>query len=388
LKPEVFIVGPLPLLDGFALGPARYIHDLANSLQEHGLRVTVIAQRDAWRDPSARYGQVNFWTAGSLATFPALYWFLLGKRARVVNVHHDVHVYGEKLAEITFVAFLALCRLSGIRVVTTEYYAKTAGALRHLAALGIITRGEYAPLLFAAYRAFITLVTLLSRRVFVSDPASIEAFPQWVRSRVRFVALVSARPRVLPAELARVREHYSLPDRYILFFGNVGQYKGLESFIAAARALSNRIAFVATGGLNVPTESEAPPGYLDYCARMRAAAGVASIRWLGYVPERDIDPLLKNCTLLVLPYIIRKGSSGPLSTATSLGVPVLVSRAMQVPEYATAACEPNPDGVTSAIERFLDDPSYVTAIARAGTLFSESHAAASAVDAYVEALRA
>jgi|GEM_PF-4369260 len=383
---DTFIVGPLPLLEGFSLGPARYLHDLANALRDRGHRVLVVCQRDAWRDTSARYEQINLWNAGSAATFPAIYWCLLKKRAAAVNMHHEVHMYGEKLAEVAFVMFLALCRLSGMRVVTTLYYAKSARELRDLSAAGIISRKEYAPVLFLAYRFFLVCVAFFSNRVMVAEPGDVDAFPAWSKSRVRVVPLLSIRAPVSSSDTERTRRTYYLPENYALFFGNVNKYKGLENFIEAARTLSDRIAFVATGGRNVASAIDAPPEYLDYYRQLHDAAIRAGILWLGYVPERDIDSILKACTVLVLPYIVRMGASGPLATATSLGVPVLLSRAMDVPEYSTVALEPSAAGVIAAVERFLDDPSYAAAVARAGRRLIESRSAASIVERYVDAL--
>ena len=386
MEREIYIVGHLPALDGASQGLV-FTHDLANALRNRGHSVIVVAQRGAWCDPDARYEQANIWQPGSAGCFVSIYRFLRARRARVVNIQHDSYVFGSLTLNALFLVFLALCRLRGMRVVTTMYNAMSALALREFHDAGSFARKGIVPLLFFGYRFLVVCVGLLSSEVVVAHPLGLKAFPRSTRTRVSFIPLVAV-PRSIPAsEVERVRAEYALPERYVLFFGSLSRYKGVEAFIEAARALSDRISFVITGAF-IGALGEGSEAYRYYYEQTRADAERAKIRWLGYIPERNVNPLLKGCRALVLPYIAAGGSSGPLATGASLDVPMLVSPKLEVSEFSEVGIEPTGAGVRAAIERLLDNSSYSAAVVEAGRRFVESHSAEAATTGYVEALLA
>jgi len=81
--PNLYVVGPLPFLDRSSSGVS--VHSLANSLSESGRRVLVVAQRGAWRNPSAKYEQAEVWQPG-YGCFSSIYRFLI-KEARSESRH-------------------------------------------------------------------------------------------------------------------------------------------------------------------------------------------------------------------------------------------------------------------------------------------------------------
>jgi glycosyltransferase involved in cell wall biosynthesis len=381
--PNLYVVGPLPFLDRSSSGVS--VHSLANSLSESGRRVLVVAQRGAWRNPSAKYEQAEVWQPG-YGCFSSIYRFLIKKRARRVGIQHEMFMYGKLRVNALFLIFLVMCRLSGIRIVTTLHHALPNAEVRRILAEGAYTRRELIPVLLLGYRFFNFSVKLLSSALILPYETGGSVFARSERVRVSSVPLVAVRTRVEGSEIERVRTKYSLPENYVLSFGFLSKYKGVEHVIAAAQALSDRIPFAAVAGRNVRQAVE--PDYLRYYERLRAQATRAGVRWLDYIPEMDMEPVLKGCRLLVLPYVAFHGASGTLTTGASLGVPILVSRVMEVPEFSEVAIEPSAASLTSAIERFLNDPAYAVAVLQASRRYRLSHSTEIVTRGYASALDA
>lgn len=200
---RVFIVGPLPYADKPGNGMACFIDALASAMAASGVRVTVLAQIGARTDgEAAGYDRIDVWQPDRNP-----FWRILGAlvkhRARKVNVHHEMFLYGRLRVNVSFLAFLLAARLLGMRVVTTMHHALRPSDLRDL-----LGTGEYAPkwlcsLLIPLGTLFNVAVALLSANVAVHSTRSMDAFPQgYGRGRVRVVPLIVGKPRTKPESAA------------------------------------------------------------------------------------------------------------------------------------------------------------------------------------------
>jgi len=169
-------------------------------------------------------------------------------------------MYGKLRVNALFLFFLVMCRLSGIRIVTTLHHALPNAEVRRILAEGAYTRRELIPVLLLGYRFFNFSVKLLSSALILPYETGGSVFARSERVRVSSVPLVAVRTRVEGSEIERVRTKYSLPENYVLSFGFLSKYKGVEHVIAAAQALSDRIPFAAVAGRNVRQAVE--PDYL------------------------------------------------------------------------------------------------------------------------------
>jgi glycosyltransferase involved in cell wall biosynthesis len=136
--------------------------------------------------------------------------------------------------------------------------------------------------------------------------------------------------RIAESELPR-------PDsakRIILAFGYWGTYKKvdllLDSIDAICRAVPAAVLVIA--GTNHPSA----PGYLG--ALQHKWRGHPGIRFLGYVPETELDALFKSASVLVLPYSSAAGTSGVVHQACQYGLPMV---AAAIPEIVEIAHEEN-----------------------------------------------
>jgi glycosyltransferase involved in cell wall biosynthesis len=102
----------------------------------------------------------------------------------------------------------------------------------------------------------------------------------------------------------------------LLFFGLLRAYKGLDVLVRALAELPDARLVVAGDPLD-PVEP---------VRELARDVGVDSrIEWrLGFLPDEEVAAVMRNATLVVLPYL-RTDASGVLATAIGHGRPVVVS---------------------------------------------------------------
>lgn len=118
-------------------------------------------------------------------------------------------------------------------------------------------------------------------------------------------------------EVARVRSHYRLPDRFVLYVGRLNARKNLGLLIEAASRLRDTGAgLVIVGNPDGATE--------DYPAIAERFGIGGRTQFLGSVPDADLVPLYSAAT--VSAYLSRREGFGlPVLEAMACGTPVVAS---------------------------------------------------------------
>jgi glycosyltransferase involved in cell wall biosynthesis len=188
-------------------------------------------------------------------------------------------------------------------------------------------------------------------------------FKQWFRRAERFVvhsdalaeelAPIVGRSRivVIPHGLSPRPEPLPPPESpSALLFGRLEQYKGVEVLVEAMRLVWRH-----------------RPGIRLVVAGAGPAAGLVPdderVSLLPkYIPESEVEELLAEASLMVLPYT-QASQSGVGALAIGAGLPVVVSDLGALPELAhdsSFVCEAgNPRALAETILRHLDDGAEV-----------------------------
>lgn len=139
--------------------------------------------------------------------------------------------------------------------------------------------------------------------------------------RLRLVPLgVETEPAGV-ADVARVREHYGLPDQYFLFVGTVEPRKNLRGLVAALALLPDALPLVVAGA----------EGWGD-----TGVDASDDVRFLGFVPGEDLGPLYAGAEVFCYPSE-REGYGLPVLEAMAQGTPVVTSRGTATEETAGKA---------------------------------------------------
>ncbi len=117
------------------------------------------------------------------------------------------------------------------------------------------------------------------------------------------------------------------PRPYVLSVGTVEPRKNLGVLLDAFEGLPESIRaefeLVIAG----------PAGWGDRSILRRLDAGIPGVRYLGYVPERDLPGLTAGATAFAYPSLY-EGFGLPLAQAMAAGVPCITSNVSSLPEVA------------------------------------------------------
>jgi glycosyltransferase involved in cell wall biosynthesis len=168
--------------------------------------------------------------------------------------------------------------------------------------------------------------------------------------------------QVMPEDVEAARRKYGLERPYVLHVGTIEPRKNIDRLLDTWQSLPpsfrEEFELVAIG----------PEGWQSAATmdRLRSAPGV---RYLGYVPERDLPPLTAAATVFVYPSLY-EGFGFPVAQAMAAGVPVITSNLSSLPEItgdAAVLVEPRSEAqIRGAVEGLLTSPSRRAELASAG----------------------
>ncbi len=151
-----------------------------------------------------------------------------------------------------------------------------------------------------------------------------------------------------PAEMARVRRRYTLPEQYLFYVGTLQPRKNIARLAQAYRqsgVWADGIGLVlagARGWLYDPAWTAGVPGLIE----------------TGYVADKDMAALYSGALALVFPSLY-EGFGFPVAEAMRCGTPVITSNTSSLPELAgEAALTVDPLDVAAladAIRRVTND---------------------------------
>jgi len=156
-----------------------------------------------------------------------------------------------------------------------------------------------------------------------------------------------------PDEMARMREKYSLPERYVLAVGTVQPRKNLARLAEAVLKLNagcEQIELVIAG----------KRGWLaDEVEREIAKSGASHIiRMLGYVADGDLPALYSGAKVFCQPSLY-EGFGMPVLEAMACGTPVVAANRSSLPEIGgEAAMYADPfsvDALALALSRVIKE---------------------------------
>jgi glycosyltransferase involved in cell wall biosynthesis len=201
------------------------------------------------------------------------------------------------------------------------------------------------------------------------------------RDRLRLVPLGVDRRLVTTDEVAAVRRSRDLPDRFVLFLGTLEPRKNLPRLISAMRQLNSEL------DQPLPLVVVGASGWGPQGAELAAEAGDLDLRWLGFVPDDELDAVYGAATVMAYPSEW-EGFGLPVAEAMVQGTPVVTSRGTSTEEVAGGAAVLVDPFDVADIARGLHealDPARTAELARSGQLRAAQLTWDATVDATIAA---
>lgn len=274
----------------------------------------------------------------------------------------------ENLAKVWFeqVAFPKACRQLAADIAFVPYW----GSPWWRPARTVVTVHDLIPLLLPAYRGgpaqrtYTRLVSLTAKRAHAVLTDSHASRQDIVRhlgipsQRVHAVLLAAAdrfQPVADPAELARVRAKYGLPQDFILYLGGFDVRKNVAMLVQAYARWVRAETARAGGPVILPIPRLVIAGKLPaedtpFTPDPRRAVAHEAISdrvlFTGWIDEADKPALYSLANLFVFPSLY-EGFGLPVAEAAACGTPVLTSNRSSLPEAAPNATLVDPTDVAA-----------------------------------------
>lgn len=171
----------------------------------------------------------------------------------------------------------------------------------------------------------------------------------------------------------KVKKKYNLPDKFVLYVGDITWNKNLPSLLRAV--MIKKIPLVMVGKALVDKDFDrANPWNQDMAKVSELVRDNGNIFALGFVDHEDLVALYSSAVAFVMPSFY-EGFGLPILEAMSCGCPVITSRGGSIPEIAQdAAFYIDPydiDDISEGIEKVFNDKSLQEDLSRKGILQAE-----------------
>lgn len=160
------------------------------------------------------------------------------------------------------------------------------------------------------------------------------------RDKISVVYLAASdifKPKTDTSLLRRIRVKYKLPDKFVLYVGDVTWNKNLPRTIEAVKKAN--VPLVMVGSALVKEDVNLNnPWNKDFFRVLKLVEGDNGITRLGFVPEKELILLYNMATVFTMPSCY-EGFGLPILEAMSCGCPVITSKEGSIPEIAGEACK-------------------------------------------------
>jgi glycosyltransferase involved in cell wall biosynthesis len=173
------------------------------------------------------------------------------------------------------------------------------------------------------------------------------------------------RPDIPAERRLAVRKTYELNGEYLFSLSTLEPRKNfsrlLEAYALLPEGVRKRFQLIVAGGQGWKNE--------DIFATLRRLGLESRVKFLGYVPEEDRAPLMREAGLFVLPSLY-EGFGIPVLEAMACGTPVVTSARGALPEVggeAVVYADPlRPENIADGILSVLENPNFRQELSKAG----------------------
>lgn len=167
-----------------------------------------------------------------------------------------------------------------------------------------------------------------------NDITELTGFP---KDKIYVVPLAAGHTTVNEKMVKTVRSEYSLPERYILYVGDINWNKNIPGLIEAFGDLQSKQTHLVLVGKAFESSKNTPEYLAIHSAiaevGVRRGSPVSNIHMLGFVPSHHLPAIYRGATLYVQPSWY-EGFGFPILEAMEQGVPVATSATGSLPEVA------------------------------------------------------
>ncbi len=322
---EIIVVSSYPMRGSIhspqTVGVAYYTKSMLRAVKQvnPGFPVTVFAEQ--MRGDKAAYTESGVtvrrtWKRGSLASIANLFMKLRRQKAEKIAVSFEINMFGKP--QHTVLGLLGLWSLTVSGKHTYLIIHQVLADFRHIEGDTFKAR-----LLNMQKNLLYWLMRRSASEIIVFE----EQFKRQLGKHNHVSTVPLLIPKVATTTKAQAREQlgWKTNDRYILYFGFLAPYKGIDLLLANWPSVAHTHLIVAGGANPNHKKNKKYASYLKEVVDLAVRKGVTVT---GFVPERKLPLYFAGCDAVILPYRTFMSSSAPLSIALGHGKPVLLATSL------------------------------------------------------------
>lgn len=143
------------------------------------------------------------------------------------------------------------------------------------------------------------------------------------RIYVTYEAPSFATPKFLPAISHKIKSKYQLPDKFVLFVGDINWNKNIPSLVNACTTLKYPLVIVGKSAANLQTPNH--PWTQDILWLQHQASKNSLIKLAGFIPDNELPYFYKLATIYCQPSFAEGFGLTPVE-AMACGCPVVYSQ--------------------------------------------------------------
>lgn len=301
------------------VGVASYTKMLITALKDvSNKQITVLAEKMSGRKSYTEDGIKvrRIWDKNSITSILSLCSQIIFSEQKTVMLSFEGFMFGSFLNSTLVFLSLLVSRILGKKTVVIQHQV-----VHDFKPFG---KGELqSAILGLLIKPFYVLENLASSKIIVFE----EGLKQQLGNleKVEVLPHLVFSTRKVRKAVARERLGWSKNKKYILYFGYVAPYKGID-WLVSNWPESSKAKLVIAGDINPNyKEDQKTVSFVD---DVKKQAKSKHILTTGFVPESDIKYYFSAADAVILPYKIFMSSSGPLAFAFAHKKPVLLSSAL------------------------------------------------------------
>lgn len=173
----------------------------------------------------------------------------------------------------------------------------------------------------------------LADRIVLHDECGVTSIPESCRHKVTIIPHGTEILNLTEEELRQVEQQAP----YLLYFGNIRPYKGVELLLSAWQACADqfpRVSLVVAGQLwqgktllsRLTARMLGTAKYSQKILRLAEDPELKRVEFrLGFIEDQALDELIRSARYTIFPYLKFSGHSGAVARSAANGTPVLVS---------------------------------------------------------------
>lgn len=306
----------------------------------------------------------RFWKRNNVLSIFSLFWQALGSTHTTVLIPFEIMIFGGYVQAALVLVMTIFLRLAGKRTFMVIHQIVDDLSSLHGESLKTSVINLFASILYIMLQAG-------AYKSVVFEEALKHRLPEKYKTSVipHAVEAFSAISRADACKELQMEPN----TKYMLYFGYLSPYKGIDELIRVWKP-SEQVKLIVAGGANVNHAKN--DEYMTFVNRVQSTALEKGIILTGYLEEAKIPLYYALADAVILPYRLFMSSSGPLSIAFSFKKPILMSEALhpyiESDDFQSAAHQADlgPQEMFFTFDSFQEKLDYLLAHKEKFTAFS------------------